>query len=32
LVGLMYPNALLLMALLVCYFKLPETCGRDLAE
>ena len=31
-VGLMYPNALLLMALLVCYFKLPETFGRDLAE
>jgi len=31
LVGLMYPNALLLMALLVCYFKLPETFGRDLA-
>ena len=30
LVGLMYPNALLLMALLVCYFKLPETRGSDL--
>jgi hypothetical protein len=31
-VGLMYPNALLLMALLVCYFTLPETFGRDLGE
>jgi hypothetical protein len=31
-VGLMYPNALLLIALLVCYFKLPETLGRDLGE
>ncbi len=30
LVGLMYPNALLLMALLVCYFKLPETRRSDL--
>jgi MFS family permease len=28
--GLVYPSALLLMALLVCYFYLPETRGRDL--
>lgn len=28
--GLIYPSALLLMALLVCYFHLPETRGRDL--
>ncbi len=32
LVGLIYPNALLLIALLVCYFKLPETQGRDLSS
>jgi len=32
LVGLIYPNVLLVMALLVCYFKLPETRGRDLSE
>ncbi|MFM7523107.1 MAG: MFS transporter [Betaproteobacteria bacterium] len=31
LIGLLYPNALLLLALLVCYFKLPETQGRDLS-
>jgi len=31
LIGLLYPNALLLLALLVCHFKLPETQGRDLS-
>ena len=32
LVGLVYPSGLLLMALLVCYFFLPETRGRSLNE
>ena len=32
LTGLIYPSALLLMALLVCYFYLPETRGQHLND
>ena len=32
LIGLVYPSGLLLLALLVCYFWLPETRGQDLND
>ena len=32
LIGLIYPSALLLMALVVCYFYLPETRGHNLND
>ena len=32
LIGLVYPSSLLLLALLVCYFWLPETRGQDLND